>query len=162
MNRAPFFSCIKRIATLGNIGYFPAPGTCATVATVPLVVVLKLFFSQRQELVILVAATAAALIIIDYALQLFPYPTHASDNNFQYDPQQIVLDEVVGYLWALFGSPLTFRTLVISFVLFRFFDIVKPLGIREMQRLPRAWGIVADDVLAGIYTALIIYVFFAQ
>jgi phosphatidylglycerophosphatase A len=43
--------------------------------------------------------------------------------------------------------------------LFRTFDILKPLGIHQLQKLPRAWGVMGDDLLAGIYTALLLYVF---
>jgi phosphatidylglycerophosphatase A len=48
----------------------------------------------------------------------------------------------------------------LGFALFRFFDIVKPLGIRQIQKLPRGWGVVLDDVLAGVYAALVLSVLF--
>ena len=70
-----------------------------------------------------------------------------------------MIDEVIGCLWAFYGSLLSVPLLLLGFFLFRFFDIFKPLGIHQLQNFPRAWGIVADDLLAGLYTALILYVF---
>jgi phosphatidylglycerophosphatase A len=74
------------------------------------------------------------------------------------DPSRVVMDETVGQWIALLpvscASP--WWEILIAFVLFRFFDIVKPLGVRKMESLPRGYGIMADDILAGIYGAIII------
>ena len=67
------------------------------------------------------------------------------------DPGQITIDEAAGMLLALWGVPCLGWQLVAALVLFRVFDIVKPLGVDALQRLPGAWGVVADDLLAGLY-----------
>ena len=76
-----------------------------------------------------------------------------------HDDKRIVIDEIAGYLVAAAWLPHTFAVAVTAFVLFRFFDVAKPLFIRSSQRLPGGWGIVADDILAGIVTNVIIRAF---
>jgi phosphatidylglycerophosphatase A len=67
------------------------------------------------------------------------------------DPKQTVIDEVVGTWISIIGMPLTGLNLLLAFVLFRFFDILKPLGIRQAERLNGGWGVMVDDILAGVY-----------
>ena len=85
----------------------------------------------------------------------------------QKDPHPVVIDEIVGYLFALafIKSPDLQRTFIyvtVAFFLFRFFDIVKPSPIRQSQNLPSGLGIVIDDVLAGLFClpVFIIWQFF--
>ena len=71
------------------------------------------------------------------------------------DPSQIVIDEVVGMAAALTGAPLEPSLIIIAFLFFRFFDIWKPFPIRYIDRsLPGGWGIVLDDVTAGVMANL--------
>ena len=72
------------------------------------------------------------------------------------DPQIVVIDEVVGQWIALLLVPQTMIWFAVSFLLFRFFDILKPWPINQLQSLPGGWGIMIDDVLAGIYANIII------
>jgi phosphatidylglycerophosphatase A len=72
------------------------------------------------------------------------------------DPSKVVVDEVAGMCFSLLFLPVHVTYLLLAFFLFRFFDIVKPLYIRKMETLPNGWGIMLDDVLAGIYTNVII------
>ncbi|MBP6391135.1 MAG: phosphatidylglycerophosphatase A [Flavobacteriales bacterium] len=67
----------------------------------------------------------------------------------------VVVDEFAGMALALFALPAGWLAVVIAFVLFRVFDIMKPFGIARMERLPGGWGVMADDLLAGIYANLI-------
>ncbi|WP_233509656.1 phosphatidylglycerophosphatase A family protein [Pedobacter chinensis] len=67
------------------------------------------------------------------------------------DHQRVVIDEVAGMGIALLLVPLKWEFYLIAFILFRFFDIAKPLYIRRFEALPGGWGVMADDVLAGIY-----------
>ena len=75
-----------------------------------------------------------------------------------HDPSKIVVDEMVGVWIAMLGVPFSLINLALAFVLFRVFDIWKPLGIRQMERLHGGWGIMMDDVLAGVYSALVMHV----
>ena len=73
------------------------------------------------------------------------------------DPPQVVIDEVAGFLLAVFFLPYSWFNLGLGFVLFRFFDILKPFPIRLLdQKLPGGAGIVLDDVMAGIYGNVLI------
>jgi phosphatidylglycerophosphatase A len=73
------------------------------------------------------------------------------------DPGLIVVDEVVGQ-WITFAGAthLNWRSWLFGFVLFRAFDITKPFPIRRLESLPGGWGIVSDDALAGVYSALVL------
>jgi phosphatidylglycerophosphatase A len=75
------------------------------------------------------------------------------------DPQYVVVDEVSGQLvtyYCLLQTTLNWKTWLLGFLLFRFFDILKPFPIRYLEKLPGGWGIMADDWLAGIYAALLL------
>ncbi|OGC77409.1 MAG: hypothetical protein A2145_01820 [candidate division Zixibacteria bacterium RBG_16_40_9] len=68
-----------------------------------------------------------------------------------HDSQKIVIDELMGMSVTLFLLPKNILFYALGFILFRFFDIVKPLFIRKLETLPDGWGVMADDLLAGIY-----------
>jgi phosphatidylglycerophosphatase A len=72
------------------------------------------------------------------------------------DHQRVVIDEVAGMAIGLLFIPVNVKYLLCAFILFRFFDIVKPLGIRKMEQFPGGWGVMFDDVLAGIYTNILL------
>lgn len=74
------------------------------------------------------------------------------------DPRRIVVDEYASLLLPLFFTPIRLAPLVITFLLFRFFDIVKPPPVRNMERLKGGWGIMLDDLLAAVYTTIVILV----
>lgn len=153
MNRHTFLVAMKRIATLGSIGYLPASGSFATLATLPVVVIFKLAgFSYRTELLCVLGATLALTLAVHFALYLFPFTN---------DPRQIVADEVAGCLWTFCGATLTVKKLIFGFLFFRIFDIIKPLGVRSCEKAPGAWGIMLDDVLAGAYASLCLLLFFS-
>ena len=75
------------------------------------------------------------------------------------DPGLVVVDEVLGQWVTLLGATqFTKGSFTAAFVLFRLFDIWKPWPVRQLEQLPRGYGIVADDIAAGIYGALILYI----
>jgi len=82
------------------------------------------------------------------------------EKNWGEDPQRVVIDEIAGMCISLLFLPVNLKYILAGLVLFRFFDIVKPLLIKRMERLPAGWGIMFDDVLAGIYANLILQVVF--
>lgn len=71
------------------------------------------------------------------------------------DNFKIVIDEVAGMMIALLFVPVKIEYVITSLILFRFFDILKPLGIKKMEKLSSGWGVMADDVLSGIYALVI-------
>ena len=72
------------------------------------------------------------------------------------DSSKVVIDEAAGMMISLLFIPVTVANVLIALVLFRFFDIAKPLFIRRMEALPGGWGVMADDVLAGIYSNIVL------
>lgn len=77
------------------------------------------------------------------------------------DPQYIVIDEVLGILVTFLLIPVTWVTVPIGFLLFRLFDVKKPFPIRKLEHIPGYWGIMADDIGAGIYAWIILFLIFA-
>ena len=72
------------------------------------------------------------------------------------DPHCVVIDEIVGIQMALVGATPSLAGVAAAFILFRIFDVWKPFPIDHLQSLPRGWGIVADDLVAGIYTRAVL------
>ena len=72
------------------------------------------------------------------------------------DSNKVVIDEVAGMMITLLFIPPQFKFITAGFILFRFFDIAKPLLIKKMELLPKGWGVMADDVLAGFYAHIIL------
>lgn len=134
----------KFIATFFGVGYLPkAPGTFGALAALLISILIHRWFGH------LFTEIHAILIIIFY------FAGTIAGTKLQViwgkDPQKIVIDEVVGTWISFMFLPTQFWTFLGGFVLFRFFDIVKPLGIRKIDALPHAHGIMLDDVVAGIY-----------
>ncbi len=105
---------------------------------------------------------AAALFVFFAAI---PFVKKAMKDTSTEDPGWIVIDEVCGIFMALAFVPLEFIIaqpwiLAVAFGLFRFFDILKPLGIHKMEKLPGAWGVMADDLLGGLYAGIVIAIGF--
>ena len=74
------------------------------------------------------------------------------------DSSKVVIDEVAGMSVSLLLLPVQIKYIISALILFRFFDIAKPLGIRRLENLPGGWGVMADDLLAGVYTNVIMMV----
>lgn len=117
-----------------------APGTFGTVLGIPVYLLLR-ELSEAQY----VAGVLLLLILGVWFCQIAERELGAHDHS------SIVLDEVVGYLVTLWAAPKGIAWLAVGFVLFRAFDIWKPFPIRRVERLPGGVGVMADDVVAGLY-----------
>jgi phosphatidylglycerophosphatase A len=82
--------------------------------------------------------------------------SNALEPEWGHDASKIVIDEIVGVWVAMWFVPFSIQNLALAFILFRVFDIWKPLFIRKMERLKGGWGIMLDDVLAGVFANLIL------
>ena len=134
-------------ATGGFMGRLPlAPGTFGTVWAFPLC-----YFLSRTTPVIAFCLTALA------ALAAIWLSGRAEKILGATDPGAVVIDEVAGFMVALWGLPYTIHTVVFGFFVFRGFDILKPFPIRYLERrVPGGTGVVLDDLLAGLYTNLVL------
>lgn len=74
------------------------------------------------------------------------------------DDQRIIIDEVTGYLVSMFLLPSNLILMVMAFVIFRLFDWFKPYPVNIAQKLKGGWGVMADDIMAGVYTCLCLHV----
>ena len=138
------------LVTGAGIGYFPRlPGTAATFVAIPLSLALNRLTDVSLPLAIVVLVLAVAC-----AIRL---STKGADILGLKDPQIIVIDEIVGFLIANFISAPNYLTLVLGFILFRFFDVAKIFPIDKLETLPGGTGIVLDDVMAGLYTFAIVH-----
>ena len=93
----------------------------------------------------------AALLAAITVLAGIPAATRVARTSGLKDPQFVVIDEVAGQLVTLIAAPIAWQSLLLGFILFRGFDIVKPPPIRRLERFPEGVGIVIDDVGAGLY-----------
>ncbi len=142
------------LITSGGLGTSPwAPGTVGTLGGVLLGVTLQAAFPGH---VVLAWSIAAAVLFLWGSLQSdFVARTWPKE-----DPGQFVLDEVVGYLVTVLTYTLVRQVEVSAFAhlgaffAFRVFDVLKPQPARKLEDLPGAWGIMADDQMAGIYAGL--------
>lgn len=142
----------KLIATSFGFGFLPvAPGTWGAILAIILWLPLYLWAAPA----VTVGVTAAAVVVFTVA---GTWASSVSELYWGKDPVVACVDETVGQWISLLpvfaGCP--WWEIALSLALFRFFDIAKPLGIRAMERLPRGYGMMADDILAGIYSAAII------
>lgn len=141
------------ISTFG-VGYLPlAPGTWGSLVTVG----IFLGFTRLAQGNALVALVLVSIVAVTFAGVWAASRTEELSNRK--DPRKVVVDEVAGQLISLFPLALFGRwsivTVIISFILFRFFDIVKPYPARRLEALEGGLGVMCDDLIAGVYAAAI-------
>lgn len=145
MNRLNGFC--KMVASVFYIGYIPvAPGSMGSFAA------LLLYFFIKDNPVLMGVSILICIILG------FLTTGRAEDLFKEKDASKIVIDEFAGMLIALYLLPATMGYVVSAFLLFRFFDIVKPAPINRLERLNGGIGVMADDIMAGIYTNLILQI----
>jgi len=132
---------IKFLASGFGSGLAPiAPGTFGTLAGVP-ICLLCLPLPWFLRLLVVLALMALAVYVSGRAEEIYS----------KKDDQRIVIDEIIGFQVTMLPVTITILHLCAGFVLFRVFDILKPFPLNNLQRLPGGWGVVLDDVGAGIY-----------
>ena len=138
---------IKITATGFGSGFMPrAPGTSGTLVGV-LVYLVFAQFHWSLYLLSVVALSFLAIYVSQEAEKLFD----------KKDASQIVIDEIVGFQFTMFLVTPTVVHIAIGFILFRLFDIIKPFPIRLCERrLPGGYGVVGDDIIAGIYGNIVV------
>ena len=139
------------IATWFGCGYSPwAPGTAGSLAALGIAIALHAWagFGQWQFAILALATLVPAIWAAGVAAAAAGIA----------DPHWVVIDEVVGQWIALSGAlAYNWKSYLAAFALFRLFDIWKPPPVRQLEALPGGWGINLDDVLAGVYAALVLF-----
>jgi phosphatidylglycerophosphatase A len=140
----------KIIASWFGIGYIKGGGTIAAIVTCIILYLLQSHHLFERIWVLPLATLVVTLVGI--------LTGNIVEPHWGKDSYRVVIDEVAGQMIALLFVPLSAVNLIIGLILFRFFDILKPLGIRKMENLPAGTGVMMDDVLAGIYANLVLQI----
>jgi phosphatidylglycerophosphatase A len=124
------------------------PGTAGTLLAIPFSLALNRMaaVSLPLSLLTLIAFVGITLWFCDKGEELF----HEKDSP------KIVIDEIAGFLLASFLSPAEPKPIVLAFLLFRFFDIMKPFPAARAEKMAGGLGVVLDDLIAGFYTFVIL------
>lgn len=142
------------VASVFGAGYSPiAPGTVGAMAGCLILwigkdsLVLSTYPNPWLFLGLIIAVTLIGI-----------WSTNQLEKHWGKDPSKVVVDELIGVWITMIMVPFTWMNLLLAFGLFRFFDIAKPLGIRNMEKMSRGVGVMADDILAGIYSNLVLQI----
>jgi len=154
----------RLLASCFGLGRLPlAPGTWGSL---PVAIVFGLM-SQMQAPAVIISIVMAALTLAGsiICVRFAPAAIAATGKN---DPGEVVADELAGQAVTFLAAPLlspeilSIRQIWIitagGFLLFRLFDIAKPCPIRRLEKLPEGWGVLADDLLAGVYAAIVLQI----
>lgn len=137
----------KHIATLGPVGYIPrAPGTFGTLAALLFLLLVKP--SGVAFAVLLILISVVGIVASEEAERILR----------EKDSSHIVIDEVAGYFFSMAFLPQTTGYFAAAFVLFRFFDILKPRPLGRLQHISGGAGVMADDIAAGILSNIILQI----
>ncbi|NPA51312.1 MAG: phosphatidylglycerophosphatase A [Aquificae bacterium] len=132
------------VATGGFVGKIPiAPGTLGTLVAIPIILIY-----WNKGVIAQLSITAAVFFVGLWASIVLV------EKYNEKDPEYIVVDEIAGFMITMIAIEPTFVHLALGFVLFRLYDILKPPPIKMFERLPSGLGVMADDIIAGIYAWL--------
>jgi phosphatidylglycerophosphatase A len=148
---------MKRLAASGfGLGWLPlAPGSWGSLPPAIIFALMSYLGASSAMITILMAVLALAGSVI--SVKCAPASIAATGDT---DPNEVVADEIAGQAitFALAGSfvsgPVWWAPAVGGFFLFRLFDVIKPCPARRLEKLPRGWGILADDIVAGLYAGI--------
>ena len=136
---------IKLIASGLGTGYFPiAPGTAGSALAVGVALCLRPWWNPAGALALCCGCFLAGV-----------YFTSRAEKFWGHDSGKMVIDEIAGMFLSLAFIPLNWTNLVAAFLIFRLLDIIKPPPARQLERLRAGWGVMADDIVAGAYTAVL-------
>jgi phosphatidylglycerophosphatase A len=125
------------------------PGTIGTLASIPVAVLLNNCLNKFWIAVFIILTSFYSFFICYDVERIFN----------KKDPHEIVLDEWLGFFISVFSIPVNFQNYLFAFIIFRIFDILKPFPIKNLEKLPHGIGVVADDLMAGFYTLIILKFF---
>lgn len=138
---------VNAVASAGFAGYCPfAPGTAGS-----LVGLVIWWLGAEQNIWLQLSFIVTLFFLGVWAATL-------AEKDWGHDAGKIVIDEVLGMWVTLWLVPKGLMLYAIGFLLFRAFDIIKPLGARQSQKLPGGWGVMVDDLLAGVYANIVLQV----
>ncbi len=132
----------KIIASVGGIGYVSKGG--GTIAAVAFCVIWLLLPASYSH-------SICQVVVTFFLIAVGVWSSNVVDTDWGKDSSKVVIDEVAGMAITLLFVPQQIDFVAAGVIAFRFFDIVKPLGIKHLEKWPKGWGVMADDILAGLY-----------
>ncbi|MEO5569898.1 MAG: phosphatidylglycerophosphatase A [Bacteroidia bacterium] len=145
----------RLIASGFGSGFSPvAPGTVGSLVGCLFAYLFHLIFSGYDYSVYYLLFLVFCLLFVFIGI----VTVNKLENEWGKDAPRFTIDEIAGMLFSLMFVPLEWKSVLIAFVLFRFFDILKPFGIRSLEKVHGGWGVMLDDVLAGIYANILLHV----
>ena len=145
----------KIIASGLGFGFSPiAPGTAGSILGIGLLYAVNYWLNYLgyQELTIILINLFAIILMTFIGVQSIK----VVHRTWKHDASEIVIDEIVGVWIAVLAMPFQWQYYLYALILFRFFDIVKPLFIRRLDKMQGDWSVMLDDVLAGIYSLIVL------
>jgi len=145
----------RLLASCFGLGRLPvAPGTWGSLP--PTIVFVLMCHVSTSPMLISIVMAVLALAASAVCVKFAPVVIAATDKT---DPREVVADEFAGQAVTFLAAPFLFIptiwvTAVLGFLLFRLFDIFKPWPARRLEKLPKGWGVLADDLLAGVYSGI--------
>ncbi len=136
------------IGSLVGVGLYLLPGV-SNPLWLALLIIAGFYAGVRTSAAVARHAGHALNVTAARAKEMFQGGVHG-----EADPSIVVIDEIVGMWISLWGLPYSVTAIALAFLLFRIFDIVKPPPARQLERVPNGWGIMLDDVAAGVYANL--------
>jgi phosphatidylglycerophosphatase A len=135
----------KSIASCFGIGHLKGGGTVAAAVCCGALLLVR---DGKLDTILMFLIT---LIVIDIGV----WSANGVEPEWGKDSSRVVIDEIAGMCVSLLFLPLNWSTIIIGFILFRAFDILKPLYIRKLEAVSGGWGVMLDDVAAGIYANIV-------
>ena len=145
----------KIVASGLGSGFSPvAPGTVGSLIGCLLAYFFNFIFSENDFSIYCLFFTVYCFLLIFIGI----ISVNQLEKDWGNDSPKFTIDEIAGMSISLLFVPLTWQSVLIAFILFRFFDILKPFGIRSLEKLKGGLGVMMDDVLAGIYACVFLHV----
>ncbi|MFY8005356.1 MAG: phosphatidylglycerophosphatase A [Chitinophagaceae bacterium] len=136
------------LCSMAGIGFIAGGGTIAAAVTVGIIGFLQINVGELEFTTLLLTAVLVNSLGIYSASQV--------ENKWGKDSSKVVIDEAGGMLLSIVGLPFTWLVYFFAFLLFRFFDITKPFLIKKAEKLPKGWGVMGDDIIAGIAANIVV------
>lgn len=138
----------KLIASCLGIGYIKGGGTITAA------IWCAIWYGTRAAVSFEIKGFLFTMLVLVMGI----WSANRVEKHWGKDSSRVVIDEAAGMGISLLLLPVEWKYLLTAFVLFRFFDILKPLYIRKLESFPGGWGVMLDDVLAGLYTNLLLHI----
>lgn len=139
---------MKKLAIVISSGFGtgfikPAPGTWGT--AMAFLITIGLWLSPLSDIVNMPIILSGVFCVLGL------WSVNVLSDDWEDDDQRIVVDEMIGFWITMIFIPMSWTSLILAFILFRLYDIFKPLGIRKFDNIKANWAVLVDDVAAGVY-----------